>query len=64
MRWITFGLLLSAVLGCGAAPETEQSTDGKVRWIHSGFSGPGTGRHHEELVEEMERRIEVLLAER
>ena len=38
--------------------------DGKVRWVHSGFSGPGTGRHHEELVEEMERRIEVLLAER
>ncbi len=38
--------------------------DGKVRWIHSGFSGPGTGHHHEELVEEMERRIGVLLAER
>jgi thiol-disulfide isomerase/thioredoxin len=37
--------------------------DGVVRWIHSGFAGPGTGRHHDELVAEMERRIEELLSE-
>lgn len=37
--------------------------DGAIRWIHSGFSGPGTGRHHEELVAEMEQRIEELLEE-
>ena len=37
--------------------------DGKVRKIHSGFAGPGTGRHHEELVAELEAAIEQLLAE-
>ncbi len=36
--------------------------DGKVRKIHSGFNGPGTGRHHEELVTELEAAIEELLA--
>ncbi len=37
--------------------------DGKVRKIHSGFSGPGTGVHHERLVAELEATIEELLAE-
>ncbi len=37
--------------------------DGKVRRIHSGFAGPGTGAHHEELVAELGRLIEALLAE-
>jgi thiol-disulfide isomerase/thioredoxin len=36
---------------------------GKVRSIHSGFSGPGTGAHHEALVAEMESLIEELLDE-
>ncbi len=37
--------------------------DGKVRKIHSGFAGPGTGRHHQELVVELEGAIQELLAE-
>lgn len=37
--------------------------DGRVRKIHSGFSGPGTGEHYEELVAELEGAIEELLAE-
>ena len=37
--------------------------DGKVRKIHSGFSGPGTGAHYEELVAELEGTIEELLGE-
>ena len=37
--------------------------DGKIRWIHSGFAGPGTGRHHTVLVTEIEDRITALLAE-
>ena len=35
--------------------------DGKVARIYSGFSGPGTGAHHEELVGQMETVIEELL---
>lgn len=37
--------------------------DGKVRKIHSGFAGPGTGRHHSQLVAELEALIRELLAE-
>ncbi len=37
--------------------------DGKVRRIHSGFSGPGTGDHFTELVAELESTIEGLLGE-
>lgn len=37
--------------------------DGRVRRIHSGFSGPGTGSHYEALVEELEKAIETLLRE-
>ncbi len=37
--------------------------DGKVRRIHSGFSGPGTGRHYDDLVAELEGLIQELLAE-
>lgn len=37
--------------------------DGRVRKIHSGFAGPGTGEHHERLVAELEGLIEQLLAE-
>jgi thiol-disulfide isomerase/thioredoxin len=37
--------------------------DGRIRWIHSGFAGPGTGAHHERLVAEMEKRIAELIAE-
>lgn len=36
--------------------------DGEVAAIHSGFAGPGTGEHHDELVEEMEALLEELLA--
>jgi peroxiredoxin len=37
--------------------------DGKVRKIHSGFAGPGTGRHHAQLVAELEALIQQLIAE-
>ena len=37
--------------------------DGKVRAIHSGFAGPGTGEHHSALVAEHEALIQELLAE-
>lgn len=37
--------------------------DGKVRKIHSGYAGPGTGERHHELVAELEALIEELLAE-
>ncbi len=36
---------------------------GKVRKIHSGFAGPGTGEHHDRLVARMVTEIEALLAE-
>ncbi len=37
--------------------------DGRVRKIYTGFSGPGTGAHHEELKATMRQLIEELLAE-
>jgi peroxiredoxin len=37
--------------------------DGRVRRIHSGFAGPGTGEHYTELLAELEGLIEDLLAE-
>jgi peroxiredoxin len=36
---------------------------GLVRKIHTGFSGPGTGAHYEQFVQEFEKTIEDLLAE-
>ncbi|MBZ0114763.1 MAG: TlpA family protein disulfide reductase [Thermoanaerobaculia bacterium] len=52
---------LSAVL---AYPTTVFiGRDGKVRRIHSGFAGPGTGIHHQRLVAEMTEVLEDLLAE-
>ncbi len=37
--------------------------DGLVRQIHTGFAGPGTGRHYEQLLAELEGLIEELLEE-
>lgn len=37
--------------------------DGRVRKIHSGFAGPGTGAHHQKLVAELGALVETLLAE-
>lgn len=37
---------------------------GDVRKIHTGFSGPGTGKHYTEFVEEFEKLTENLLAEK
>ncbi len=37
--------------------------DGTVRKIHSGFTGPGTGHHYDELVKELEGTLETLLGE-
>ena len=36
---------------------------GKVRKIHTGFNGPGTGEHYTEFVKEFEKNIDDLLAE-
>jgi thiol-disulfide isomerase/thioredoxin len=37
--------------------------DGKVKKIHTGFSGPGTGSHYTEFVNEFEENIKTLIAE-
>ncbi|MEM1182237.1 MAG: TlpA disulfide reductase family protein [Acidobacteriota bacterium] len=74
---IAYPLLLAGVSDKQAAAETVPDLtgviaypttvfigrDGKVRKIHSGFAGPGTGRHHSELVSELEGLIRDLLAE-
>ncbi|GAB2540624.1 peroxiredoxin family protein [Rufibacter soli] len=36
---------------------------GKVRKIHTGFSGPGTGKYYEEFVQDFNKTIDQLLAE-
>lgn len=36
---------------------------GKVRRIHTGFSGPATGSHHEKLIADFRKTVETLLAE-
>lgn len=36
---------------------------GRVRSIHTGFSGPGTGEHYEQLQKEMTSLIDTLLSE-
>lgn len=36
---------------------------GEVRKIHTGFSGPGTGRHYTEFVEEFEKLVNDLVKE-
>ena len=37
--------------------------NGKVRKIHTGFAGPGTGEHHQKLIAEFETLLEELLSE-
>lgn len=36
---------------------------GKVRHIHTGFSGPGTGKYYTEFVEEFDKKIRELIRE-
>ncbi|WP_020602068.1 TlpA disulfide reductase family protein [Spirosoma spitsbergense] len=36
---------------------------GKVRHIHTGFSGPGTGKYYDQYVEEFNRLVDKLLSE-
>ncbi|WP_299754520.1 TlpA disulfide reductase family protein [uncultured Pontibacter sp.] len=38
--------------------------DGKVRKIHTGFSGPGTGKYYDEFVADFNKTMEQLLAEK
>jgi len=38
--------------------------NGKIRKIHTGFSGPGTGSHYTDFVKEFEKTIDDLLAEK
>jgi peroxiredoxin len=37
---------------------------GRVRHIHTGFSGPATGQHYTELTGDLDQRIQALLAEK
>lgn len=37
---------------------------GKVRKIHTGFSGPGTGKYYDEFVTDFNKTVEELLAEK
>lgn len=37
--------------------------DGKVKKIHTGFSGPGTGIYYEQLVEDFNETVNTMLAE-
>lgn len=74
---IDYPLLLAGISDKAAAAETLPdltavlaypttvfiARDGRVRRIHSGFSGPGTGVHHDVLVEELEQTLETLLEE-
>jgi len=36
---------------------------GKVRHIHTGFSGPGTGNYYDQYVDEFNRLVDELLTE-
>ena len=38
--------------------------NGKIRKIHTGFSGPGTGSHYADFVKEFEQTIDDLLSEK
>jgi thiol-disulfide isomerase/thioredoxin len=38
--------------------------DGKIRRVHAGFYGPATGAQHARLIQQWQREIEALLAER
>jgi len=38
--------------------------DGKVRKIHTGFSGPGTGKYYEDWVADFNKTMDALLAEK
>jgi thiol-disulfide isomerase/thioredoxin len=38
--------------------------NGKIRRIHTGFSGPGTGSHYADFVKEFEQTIDDLLSEK
>ncbi|MNL60744.1 thiol-disulfide oxidoreductase [compost metagenome] len=37
--------------------------NGEVRKIHTGFSGPGTGKHYDDFVKEFTKYIDELIAE-
>jgi hypothetical protein len=36
---------------------------GQVRKVHTGFSGPATGEHYKQFIDEFRRNLEQLLAE-
>ncbi|HZX73439.1 MAG TPA: TlpA family protein disulfide reductase, partial [Cyclobacteriaceae bacterium] len=38
--------------------------DGKVKYIHTGFSGPGTGVYYDQYKEHFNQRVNELLAEK
>jgi peroxiredoxin len=52
---------LNAVLAYPTTVFIDRS--GRVRQIHTGFAGPGTGEHYERLQRDFKERIDTLLAE-
>src|ERR1700753_1394416 len=36
---------------------------GQVRKVHTGFSGPATGEHYQQFVDEFKKNLDTLLAE-
>lgn len=78
-RWsITFPLLVAATLPMEDSKKVlPQLNDihgypttifvdrkGLVRYIHTGFSGPATGTHYTELIADLEKRVQAMLAEK
>lgn len=56
---------LPMLSGINAYPTTILiDKNGKVRKIHTGFSGPGTGKYYEEFVKEFEQEVEDLIKEK
>jgi arginyl-tRNA--protein-N-Asp/Glu arginylyltransferase len=53
---------------CSYLPDQEATTlfidrTGVVRKIHTGFSGPATGKHYEKLVADFTSTVDALLSE-
>jgi thiol-disulfide isomerase/thioredoxin len=73
---VEFPLLIAGITGDTASSRLPQldavhaypttlfvDRKGKVRYVHTGFSGPATGAHYVELTREFDERIKALLAE-
>ncbi|MFT4030918.1 MAG: TlpA disulfide reductase family protein [Siphonobacter sp.] len=54
--------MLNKIMGYPTTIYIDRS--GKVREIHTGFSGPGTGKYYDQYVEDFNRLMDKLIAER